>query len=261
MFCINCGNQMPEGAKFCGSCGTNVTQEDGVSTDNTRLGNGFDIKEIINEIGTEIISLVKNPINTVKESKNKSNNTYMIFGLLSTILAVLNVYIFKSAVVKTIGGAVASAGLDYMLEGKHTGIIIRLLINNIAIIAIVAGVIFLILNVILKKSSFTYFDGLKVLIAGYSYSTIIVFLGTIISYIYLPLGISLILISIIAYMILVYEGISSFEIIDKSGCLYIVLVVIASIMIIQCMIISNQTSKLIGELKSESMNILGDMFF
>ena len=261
MFCINCGNQMEEGTKFCGSCGTGVTQGDGINTGNIRAVNGFDIKETIDEIGTEIINLVKNPINTVKESRDKNNNTYMIFGLLATMLAVLNVYIFKSAVIKTIGGTVASFGLNQLLVGKNLGIIIGLLINNIVIIAITAAVIFIILNLILKKSSFMYFDGLKVLIVGYAYSTIIVFIGTIISYIYLPLGICVMATSIIAYMILVYEGISFFEIIDKSKCLYIVLIVMASIIIIQYIIFSMQTSRLINSLNFNSMDILEDMFF
>lgn len=30
MFCPNCGNQLPEGSKFCGSCGANLSSEDKV---------------------------------------------------------------------------------------------------------------------------------------------------------------------------------------------------------------------------------------
>ena len=192
MFCINCGNQMPEDTKFCGSCGTGVTQGDYINMDNTKPVNGSKIRETIDEIGKEIISLAKDPINTVKEIKSKNNNIYMILGLAATILAILNVYILKSAIIKTIGGTGAGMALNYMLKGKHFGIIIGLLINNIAIIVGVSGIIFVVVNVLLKKSSFIYFDGLKVLIAGYAYSTIIVFIGSMISYIYLPIGIFII---------------------------------------------------------------------
>lgn len=261
MFCINCGQKMQEDTKFCGGCGSSVTQGDSLNTGVTRSSNTFDIKETINEIGAEVISLVKDPINTVKKIKNKNNNTYMIFGLLAAMLAVLNVYILKSALIKTIGGVGAVFGVKQILAGNNLGIIVGLLINNIAIIAITAGVIFIILNVILKKSSFIYLDGLKVLIAGYAYSTIIVFIGSIISYIYLPLGICVISVAVIAYMILVYEGINSFEIIDKSVCLYIVLIAMASIVIVQYMIIYMQASRLISNLNFNSMDILQDMFF
>lgn len=256
MFCKNCGQQMSDDSKFCGNCGTNVNQ-----WESSNIGNTFDIKETISEIGAEFISLLKNPVNTVRESKNKNNNTYMIFGLLATILAVLNVYIYKSAFVKAIGGSFANEGINYLLKGKHFGIILSLLISNIAIIAASAGVIFLILNVVLKKSSFTYFDGLKIMIAGYTYSTLIIFIGTIISYIYLPLGAILMGISIIAYMILVYEGIKSFEIVDNNMCLYIVLIVMISIMIIQYLIITNQISKLIKGFGVDPTDIMQEFLF
>ncbi len=256
MFCKNCGQQMSDDSKFCGNCGTNVNREE-----SSNIGNTFDIKETISEIGAEFISLVKNPVNTVRESKNKNNNTYMIFGLLATILAVLNVYIYKSVFVKAIGGSFANEGINYLLKGKHFGIVLSLLISNIAIIAVSAAVVFLALNVVLKKSSFTYFDGLKVMIAGYTYSTIIIFIGTIISYIYLPLGAILIGISIIAYMILVYEGIKSFEIVDNNICLYIVLIVMISIMIIQYLIITNQISKLTKGFRLDPTDILQEFLF
>lgn len=239
MFCMNCGQQMADNIKFCGGCGANMSGAEGSNTGAATSTSDFDFQATMNEMGSEIVSLVKAPVDTVKNIKSKGNAAYIILGLIVALVAVANVYITTSSVAKFFMGAYAD-GVSEILGGQNLSIVMSLLINSIVILTATAAGIFLIVNVILKKSNITYMDGLKILIASYTYSTMIVFIGAIVSYIYLPLGILIILISNIAYIILMYSGLNGLKVINENISLYIVLASIAVMGIIQYILISSK---------------------
>lgn len=249
MFCTKCGSKLEEGSKFCISCGAAIENNEVNNNNNVNnsvnnnpvvpnmaAANGqttnIDFKDIASKTLRDGLEIIKSPLSAVKELKFKDKEGYFGITIIAILISVINFFLFKSALFKGLGGAFLNTVVNRMLSSSTIAMIVSIVILNVVIVAASTGVLFLINNKMAKNSEFTIIDSLKVIISGYTYSTILLFGATIISYIYMPCSLLIAILAMISNAVIIFAALNEYNGEASTKNLYTVMAVNAVVVII-----------------------------
>ena len=268
MFCTNCGNKLEDGAKFCDKCGCAIDNGD---LDNSitsivkyeKESSTASFKDIITEIFGEFLSIIKSPLNTVKELKNKNNVSYIGIAVLAFIITVINSILINSAMFRGTTGNYIESMIHRALSITTTSIIITSLILNIIIVAVSIGLLFLLVNKIFKNNEFSVSDSLKTIVTGYAYSKVIIFIAALLAFINMQCTTVLSLVAVVSNIIIVFHALNENNYESGSKNLYAILIMYIIIGIIYWIFVDIQINSIVSNISDlfNSRNIYNSMFY
>lgn len=268
MFCKNCGNQIIEGDKFCGSCGQNID-----NTDSQRIVTPIKMKD------SALLELLKKyfikPVSFFSELKDKDllKTSIALLIALPVINGLLNI-LYNSAVVssifslfKKLPNILAEAGIitkGEALQGQTELFASNQFINfkdkidnlidnkeiflsgsgQILIIMILTGIILGILNAIILKSKIKATDILFISTVSYIPLVLAMVVAIIATFISILFGLFILFSGYILSFITLYSGIRqlSNETNDKAFILMTILFVLISAVLSICIVLRIDSS-------------------
>lgn len=253
MFCNNCGNNLDDGARFCDKCGWPIDK----GYDNNNItdivvyegeSSSEKIKDIV--IGTfrELLSIIKSPINNIKELKNKDNSHYIGIAIISLIITVINCILLKNIMFRGIAGKYIESLLSKVLSITTTSIIISTLILNVVVVALSICVLFLLVNKIFKNHEFSLGDSLKTIITGYVYSRIIMVIASLLGCVSMQCTTVVMMIAAISNIIIVFSALNENNYEAGSKNLYSIIIIYIIIGVIYWIFINIQVISIMSTL-------------
>ncbi|MGL5152369.1 MAG: zinc ribbon domain-containing protein [Clostridium sp.] len=230
MFCVNCGSQVQDGATFCTSCGAKLNGGGSPSGGGRPIFSN-ETQVLATNGGVEALEIIKNPIGTISRLKEKSDSAYLVVGAITVILSILSTIILVAVMKNAIGGMFSFSMMGAFGAGTFKMICFTV-ISDLCIMAGVAGVTFGALKTGYTDSEVTYFSGLKVSVAAYFYMKVIMAVGILICFVSGMIGGILILLSVLAYSILIYCGIKEYGEYRGSSAFYMTMLSIVAMMVI-----------------------------
>lgn len=185
-FCTKCGKPL-NGKKVC-DCVSEKPKDEEIKK--TETNNNADVNEVINNLLMILKGTFKNPISTIKKTKDEK---YFISGIITLVLSVFGIALFLSGILKTslesvINKSSMTSAFNYLSgSNKSTdinvfGLWVRIVILGLLFYGTYTLIAWLITNKIMKKKN-TY----KEIIAALSVPTTISAASLIVAWLFVVL--------------------------------------------------------------------------
>lgn len=266
MFCTKCGSKIEEGSKFCINCGTlvennnvnidannnvnNNTVVPNMAAPNGQANNNIDFKDIAAKTLKDGLEIIKSPINAVKELKNNDKEAYLGLTIIALLVAVINFFLFKAALFRGLGGAYFNTIVNRILASSTIALIVSILLLNTIVVAASICILFLFINKVFKNNEFTIIESLKVVVSGYTYSTVLLFVASIIAYIYVPCALLVVILAIISNAVIIFAALNGYNNETSSKNLYALMAVNAVEVIVYFVFIYLKIQSIISSMGS-----------